>query len=74
MSPARRNTARAREMALRRELKKEMLRFAESLSLKARAGIEELDRLHPPAAGADAGVVLEGRIIGDTIITEAETD
>jgi hypothetical protein len=60
-------TAAARRRAQRRELRKEIARL---LKL-AEEGLALLDE---PMPGADQGVILEARIIGDKIVTEAETD
>jgi hypothetical protein len=64
-------TPAARRRAQKRELKKEMARVAEFVFREVRAGLAVLDE---PLPGADQGVVIEGRIVGDAIITEAETD
>jgi hypothetical protein len=74
MSPARTSARERRERTRRRAERLEMLRFAERLQQRARADIVELDRLRWPALGAERGVVIEGRIVGDKIVTEAETD
>jgi hypothetical protein len=64
-------TPAARARARRRELKREMVRL---LKL-AEQGLAEFDRLHrPPTDAKRDGVVIEGRIVGDKIITEAEAE
>jgi hypothetical protein len=70
MSPARTSARERRERARRRAERKELLRTVEAIQRKARAGLAELDRLRQPVFGAVPGVVLEARIIGDTIITD----
>jgi hypothetical protein len=63
-------TPAARRRARLRELKKEGARL---LKLAAE-GLAEFDRLHPPTPRAEHAVVIEGRIVGDKIITEAEAE
>ena len=67
MSPARTSTRERRERARRRAERKELLRTVEAIQQTARAAIEELDRLRRPAL-ADAGVVIEGRIVDGTVV------
>jgi hypothetical protein len=64
---ARRSTPRARKMAMKREM---LAEIARQQQMAARL-LAELDA---PTPRADRAVVLEGKIIGDKIITEAETD
>jgi hypothetical protein len=64
-------SAAARTRARRRALRAEMARVAAFVEREVRLGLAVLDE---PMPGADQGVILEARIIGDEIITEAETD
>jgi hypothetical protein len=70
MTP-RRSTARARKMAWKREMLREIARL-QALAEQSLAEFDQLLQLRD--AKATDGQIIEGRIIGDTIITEAETD
>jgi hypothetical protein len=56
-----------RERARRRALKREMVRDAEKVRRQLAELVAELDE---PMPGAEHAVVIEGRIIGDEIVTE----
>jgi hypothetical protein len=59
---ARKGTARARQMALKREMVREIERLQ---AMAARSLTDDI-------GDAKDGTVIEGRIVGDEIITEAD--
>ncbi len=59
-------TARARKMAMKREMLAEIARL-QQMAARLLAEFDE-------PIGAVPGVVIEGRIVGDKIITEAEAE
>jgi hypothetical protein len=60
-----------------RARKREVLREIARLTEMAQQGLAELDQLRQPPAGdntmgAKGGIVIEGHIIGDTIVTDVD--
>jgi hypothetical protein len=61
----------SRNAAARRLLKKAMAHIPE-FQREAEFAVAEIDRLRQPAGDGPTGVVIDGRIEGDEIITEAD--
>jgi hypothetical protein len=61
----------ARTRARRQALRRELARVAEIVRRKTAEALAVLDE---PTMGAEQAVILEGRIIGDTIVNEAEAE
>ena len=60
-----------RERAYRRHLRQEMARIGEIVEQKTREALAVLDE---PTPRSDHAVVLEGRIVGEKIVIEAEAE